>query len=113
MTIYRIEHKDRKSGMWYSEKAEHIDYFNTKIPMDKDAIFRTNNKEWFCGVVSIEDLREWFSKDFIKKMLDENYAIHKIEKSDNEYQILPTQVVFTKTGIDSIVELKLSDIYTD
>lgn len=110
MRIYRIEHKDRKSGMWYSEKAEHKDYFNTEIPMDKDEIFRSNGKEWFSGTTSIDNLKEWFDRGFTEKMLDEGYIILTFKA--NETIRLEDQVLFTREGIvGKIRELTIDDIY--
>ena len=71
MIIYRIEHKKSKAGMWYDYNGEYNGLIKTlsegkskHIPMLLRP--KLDDKNWFSGVLSLQQLLEWFSNKDIE-----------------------------------------------
>lgn len=68
--IYRIENQEHMHGMWYNHKGEFDPIIHDlcpnsaakEFPMPYDEEHLINNKKWYSGAKSINNMHDWFTK---------------------------------------------------
>lgn len=107
ITLYRVEHDEKKHGMWYNndcvplEEAEQESILEKiecdrllKMPMPYSDRYRKDGKEWKCSTDTVEMLYHWFRPEDIRAMVAEGYDVKMFES--NDYIIEDNQVLFAE-----------------
>ena len=99
-TLYRLEHKTDKLGLWYNQFGEYkpTGLFQ-EILMPKEAKFSKDNQNWFCATSSKEQFDTWFSKEDILYLVSKDFVIYEIVAEN--VTIEPLWALFTKENIIS------------
>lgn len=104
MEVFRFENPNTQAGMWYNNKGE-LDPFITKLtdgkakslPMPFNPLQKKDGKDWYSGVDSHESFAYWFSEQDMKELLAAGYILYRFVVT--EYQVLETEVLFTRESI--------------
>lgn len=109
--IYRIEHILSEHGMWKHDNGITLLQDPLRrlhdMPMPNSDIYRANNKEWFCGTVSMSQLLRWFEKSEIKCLLENNFQLMEYNILEDDILILEDDsIIFTKDNIISCCNMK-------
>ena len=103
-TIYRIEHRDTKDGMWYNYNGSYngaifdlTEGLSKNIPMPYTEHHKKDNKKWFSAVKSIDDLFKWFTSLDIQELLGQGYELYKITCIN--YNDIGSEVLFAREDI--------------
>lgn len=116
MIIYRIENKEKRNGMWYSEKGTYDPFImkltegkSRELPMEYDTRYTKGGLNWYSGCHSIALLQQWFSKLDVQEMLQADYGLYKIKAK--QFDVEDDQILFTQEGIAYRKEIGLADIF--
>lgn len=115
--VYRVEDLVGQHGIWRDFDGSLNPVFNKlshgkcrDMPMEDSDFYREDGKKWFSATDTPEKLREWFSGQDVKEMLDLGYHVIEFEVTElrpvNEYE-----VVFTRESIRGTRLMKPEDIW--
>lgn len=104
MKIYRVEHKDTKSGMWYNFDGSYNGIINKltegkskQLPMVRDKNHNKDDKKWFSAVKSLDQLFEWFSELDLMELNNLGYELYEIKC--NDYLVNSNEILFTRESV--------------
>lgn len=116
--IYRIEHPETMDGMWYdrngaAKKRIHILCPNgiaKDFPMPLNLnLHRKDNKIWYSGGKSIENMNQWFTADDAINLQKNGFKLFKFEV--NNYQELEMEMLFCREDIIKQIEISLDEVW--
>lgn len=107
MLVVRLERRGR--GIFRPSNNVIQKYRITQNVYDRHAKFPTprkeclnmslDDKEWFCGYKSIDELQSWVYSDEIKFFISKGFKVLLLEVT--EFQLGEHQIIFTKESITS------------
>lgn len=107
MLVVRLERNKR--GIFRPSNQVLTKYSITRNVYDRHGNFPTprqeglnmvlDDKEWFCGYKSIDELQNWIYSDEIKFFISKGFKVLLLEVT--EYQLGEYQIIFTKESITS------------
>lgn len=101
--LYRLEFKDSSCGLWYDGSGKwcfesgigSIDGCKTKtLPMDYDARYKQDGRDWFSSCSRKEDLMHWYSLEDAKELISKGFVFTRYLAT--EYHEYDQQTVFIK-----------------
>jgi hypothetical protein len=101
--LYRLEFKDSSCGLWYDGSGKwcfesgigSIGGCKTKtLPMDYDARYKQDGRDWFSSCSRKEDLMHWYSLEDAKELISKGFIFTRYLAT--EYHEYDQQTVFIK-----------------
>jgi hypothetical protein len=103
-TYYRVCNLDHEKGLWYDldgtftglihEEYKFLAASELPMPKDKELV------GWLSAVEELEHLWQWFNKDEVKKLQEDNFFIHVFEaEKEKFYEPYQHLVIEQKTAI--------------
>ena len=101
--LYRLEFKDSSCGLWYDGYGKwcfesgigSISGCKTKtLPMDYDARYKQDGRDWFSSCSRKEDLMHWYSLEDAKELISKGFVFTRYLAT--EYHEYEQQTVFIK-----------------
>lgn len=101
--LYRLEFRDSSCGLWYDGYGKwcfesgigSISGCKTKtLPMDYDARYKQDGRDWFSSCSRKEDLMHWYSLEDAKELLSKGFVFTRYLAT--EYHEYEQQTVFIK-----------------
>lgn len=115
--IYRIENEISKHGMWYREDGTYDPFIfkltegiSAGLPMGFDKRY-SEGGEWISAALNVEQMQYWFSRRDAIELFQAGYKLYEFEAA--QYIKEEHQVLFTREGVKSKIEIPLSTIWTD
>lgn len=97
--LYRIENQITKVGLWYNSDGMRTDYIKSienalagDAPMDFDPAFCG----WLSACLSLEQMRDWFSKSDITALANSGYELFHVRVDD--FRIGNGHALFERKG---------------
>lgn len=117
--VYRVEDIVGQHGIWRDFDGSFNPVFNKlshgkcrDMPMEDSNFYREGGKRWFSATDTPEKLKEWFSEQDVREMLELGYHVIEFEVTElrpvNEYE-----VVFTRESIRGTRLMKPEDIWPE
>jgi hypothetical protein len=107
MILYRIQHKDTASSMWYNPDGSPnrlVDQLTDKklaaLPMEYDDRYHSDGRIWQCACDSLVSLDQWFSIQDRQELFDMGFVLTKFNAE--EYVKEENQVLFTRRSITDL-----------
>ena len=114
--LYRLESKTPENGLWYNLNNNlvwgigKIENCLTKdLPMDYDARYHKNGRNWFSSCSKKEDLLHWYSKEEAKTLKEKGFKFYKYLAT--EYHEYPMETVFIKDTCLDRVEIDIDEFF--
>jgi len=101
--LYRLEFRDSSCGLWYDGYGKwcfesgigSISGCKTKtLPMDYDARYKQDGRDWFSSCSRKEDLMHWYSLEDAKELISKGFVFTRYLAT--EYHEYEQQTVFIK-----------------
>lgn len=111
--FYRVCNKDTLQGLWYAYNGDftgliHNEFdfcVNKELKMD----FDPELVGWLSATDSLETLYNWFSKEDILKLQENNWFIHKFEANDYKFYERFQHLIINQETSSVIKIIKLSE----
>lgn len=114
--IYRIENPITNNGMWYNHLGEYDPFIlrltdgkSKGLPMGYNELHKRDNRDWYSGTDSRDQLEDWFSLKDVNELMESGYYLYKFIVT--EWNELEHEVLFTREGIISQTRLEMSDLW--
>ena len=99
--LFRLEFKDSSCGLWYDGTGKwcfesgigSISGCKTKtLPMDYDARYKQDGRDWFSSCSRKEDLMHWYSLEDAKELISKGFVFTRYLATEyHEYDQQPKQ----------------------
>lgn len=115
--VIRVEHSDGY-GMFvnFTNDGERRDFMN-KVPdniNERHGTFKTPqldgmdmDDDWFCAYKSVDQFKEWVTKEEVQVLLSLDFKIYLIEVTN--FQVGEFQVIYTKDSI--VLKKDISELF--
>lgn len=118
-TVFRIENRTSMQGLWYTGEGEFspviADLCPTSLsklmPMGFNELHQKDGKNWFSAGKSVENMREWFSREDAERLVACGYRLYRYKVT--EWQELEMEVLFTRESIMANEVLSLNVVWDE
>ena len=116
--LFRLEFKDSSCGLWYDGTGKwcfesgigSISGCKTKtLPMDYDARYKQDGRDWFSSCSRKEDLMHWYSLEDAKELISKGFVFTRYLAT--EYHEYDQQTVFIKESALCREEIDIFELF--
>ena len=116
--LFRLEFKDSSCGLWYDGTGKwcfesgigSIGGCKTKtLPMDYDARYKQDGRDWFSSCSRKEDLMHWYSLEDAKELISKGFVFTRYLAT--EYHEYDQQTVFIKESALCREEIDIFELF--
>lgn len=87
--FYRVSHKDTQQGLWYDFKGNFTGFIHDKFNFCKNNTLKMDFDEtirgWLSATDDLDELFNWFTKEDILRLQQNDYCIHIYETSSYKF----------------------------
>ena len=113
-TLYRIEHAEAQTSLWYDADGNKTDFIFTLPEMQSAHLAMPFDPElaggWLSSTATLEDLRHWVSASDVKHLAEAGHRLHAVEVVS--FRPIYNHTVFKREAVTGSRILPFTDLWS-